>query len=394
MIGRAYVHKVPMGHWGKKLTRRIDFFLLALVLIFAAIGLLTLYSAADVFVSRFDAQVKNWIFGLTVMLVAAHIKPTYLKHLAVPVYCLSIILLLGVEFFGETRKGATRWLNLGVLSIQPSELMKFAVPMMLAWWFHQRQQLNVVANFLVGIILLLIPVVLILWQPDLGTALLVLFSGFVVIFFAGLSWKLIIPPALFLVVFLALLLANQDTWCSPGYDWYFLHDYQVKRVCTLLNPEADSQGGGYHILHSTIAIGSGGLTGKGFLQGTQAHLFFIPESTTDFIFAVYAEEFGLLGNGILMLFYLCLIWKGLYIAARAVTEFSRLLACGITLIFFICVFVNLGMVSGILPVVGVPLPFISYGGTAMVSFCTSVGILMSIASETKMEENERKRHYY
>jgi rod shape-determining protein RodA len=394
MIGGRYIHKASGGGGAQLTLAKIDFSLLFLVLTFAGIGLLTLYSAADVFAARFDSQLKNWGIALFVMFVAAQIKPTYLKHLAVPIYVLSVILLLGVEFFGETRKGATRWLNLGVTSIQPSELMKFAMPMMLAWWFHQRQQLNKVANFVVAVALLCIPVGLILLQPDLGTALLVLFSGIVVIFFAGLSWKLIIPPVLLFAVFLVLLLFNQDAWCSPGYDWYFLHDYQVKRVCTLLNPEADPRGGGFHILQSTIAIGSGGTIGKGFMQGTQAHLNFIPESTTDFIFAVYAEEFGLLGNGLLLLFYLCLIWKGLYIASKAVSEFSRLLACGITLIFFICAFVNLGMVSGILPVVGVPLPFISYGGTALVSFCTSIGILMSIAGETKMKENSQRKHFY
>ncbi|MGL4667323.1 MAG: rod shape-determining protein RodA [Saezia sp.] len=393
-MGRVYSHKWPIGSFGKAFFTQIDFLLLILVVIFAGIGLLILYSAADGATARFDAQIKNWGLALVVMFLAAQMKPTYLKNMTVPIFLLSVILLLGVELFGETRKGATRWLNLGVVTIQPSELMKFAMPMMLAWWFHQRQQFNVMTNFVVAVVFLLIPVSLILLQPDLGTALLVLFSGVVVIFFAGLSWKLIIPPVLLFLIFLVLLLVNQDTWCSSGQEWYFLHDYQVKRVCTLLNPEADSLGGGYHILHSTTAIGSGGMTGKGFMQGTQAHLYFIPESTTDFIFAVYAEEFGLLGNGLLLLAYLCLIWKGLHIAGKAVTEFSRLLACGITLNFFICVFVNLGMVSGILPVVGVPLPFVSYGGTALLSFCTSIGILMSIAAETKLEENSQKKHFY
>lgn len=392
MLG-AHKQKLLMDLLRKFFSARVDVLLLLIVLAIAGLGMVTLYSAADGAGGRFGAQQNNWILATLLMVIVAQVKPFYLKQFAVPIYILGVILLFGVDVLGETRKGATRWLDFGFISIQPSELMKFAMPMMLAWWFHQRQQLNVYANFIVAAILMSIPVGLILLQPDLGTALLVLFSGVVVIFFAGLSWKLIIPPATFFGIFLFLLILNQDTWCSPGFDWYFLHDYQVKRVCTLLNPEADALGGGYHILHSTTAIGSGGISGKGFMQGTQAHLFFIPESTTDFIFAVYAEEFGLFGNAILLILYLCLVWRGLYIAAKAVTEFSRLLACGITLNFFVCIFVNLGMVSGILPVVGVPLPFVSYGGTALVSFCISIGILMSISVESKREESQRIRPF-
>lgn len=368
----------------------IDFPLLLMVGLLGLAGVLTLYSASDVFPSRFDAQLRNWVLAMGVAIFVAQIKPVHLQQLALPLYLVGVLLLLAVEFFGETRKGATRWLNLGVTSIQPSELMKMAMPIMLAWWFHQKHKMQPLANLLMAAVILIVPVLLIMHEPDLGTALLVLVAGVAVIFFAGLSWKFVIPPVLLLFLGIIILVSSEQNLCQTGKDWWFLHDYQVKRICTLLDPYRDPTGAGYHIIQSTIAIGSGGLTGQGFMQGTQTHLNFIPEGTTDFIFAVYAEEFGLFGNGLLLMGFVLLIFRGFVIAARAETLFARLLACGITVIFFVCSFVNIGMVSGVLPVVGVPLPFMSYGGTALVTFGLGIGILMSISGDAKLCRKEKK----
>jgi rod shape determining protein RodA len=267
--------------------------------------------------------------------------------------------------FGEISKGARRWLNLGVMRIQPSEIMKIAMPLMLAWYFHKRDPFIRLHDYLIAVLLLLAPVAMIAKQPDLGTAILVLAAGFYVIFFAGLPWKIILG----LVAAVA---------AAAPMAWSVMHDYQRARILTLLDPEADPLGKGFHIIQSTIAIGSGGIFGKGWGQGTQAQLDFLPERHTDFIFAVISEEFGLLGNLVLLTVYALLIGRGLMIAANAPTLFTRLLAGSITLIFFTYAFVNMGMVSGILPVVGVPLPFVSYGGTALVTLFLGIGILMSI----------------
>lgn len=387
-------YRLAPSPWWPQIRRwllSLDILLLLIVALLGVIGMVTLYSASDVFLGRFDAQWRNWLLAFAGMLIVSQIRPPYLRQLAVPLYVLGILLLLLVDLFGETRKGATRWLNLGVTSIQPSELMKIAAPMMLAWWFHQRQSFQSVAysaNFVVAFTLLALPMGLIILEPDLGTALLVLASGIAVIFFAGLSWRLIIPFLVLVVVGVVLITRYEDLLCKPGVDWFFLRDFQVRRVCTLLNPYEDPQGGGFHIIQSTIAIGSGGVSGKGFMKGTQVHLNFLPEGATDFIFAVYAEEFGLIGNAVLLFCYLLLLGRGLIIAARAVSLFSRLLAGGITLIFFACIFVNIGMVSGVLPVVGVPLPFMSYGGTALATFGMGIGILMSISAESWRKKHE------
>jgi len=255
---------------------------------------------------------------------------------------------------------------------------------MLAWWFQRREGQLRTPDFLVAAMILAVPVVLIMKQPDLGTSLLVLSGGLFVIFFAGLSWKLIIPVLATGVIGISALVLSEDRICEPGVDWPVLHEYQKGRVCTLLDPAKDPLGKGFHTLQGMIAIGSGGLTGKGFMKGTQTHLEFIPERTTDFIFAAYSEEFGLAGNVALLLGFIFLIFRGLVIASEAPTLFSRLLAGAVTLIFFTYAFVNMGMVSGILPVVGVPLPFISYGGTAMVTLGLGVGILMSIAKSRRL----------
>jgi rod shape determining protein RodA len=294
-----------------------------------------------------------------------------------------ILLLVAVAIFGITKKGARRWLNVGIV-IQPSEILKIAMPLMLAWWFQKREGQLRPLDFLVAGLLLLVPVGLIMRQPDLGTALLVLSTGLAVLFFAGLSWRLILPPVGLGLIGIILLVMFEPQLCADGVDWKVLHEYQRQRVCTLLDPERDPLGKGFHIIQGMIAIGSGGFWGKGFMQGTQTHLEFIPERTTDFIFAAFSEEFGLVGTLLLIAGFFFLVFRGLVIAREAPTLFTRLLAGSISMIFFTYAFVNMGMVSGILPVVGVPLPFISYGGTAMVTLGLGLGILMSIAKAKRL----------
>jgi rod shape determining protein RodA len=354
----------------------------------AALGLVSMYSAGFDHGTRFVDHARNMLIALGVLLVVSQVPPQRLQSLAVPLYVLGVVLLILVELpgIGITKKGATRWLDVGMV-IQPSEILKIAVPLMLAWWFQRREGQLRVADFLVAGALLLVPVGLIMKQPDLGTSLLVLAAGLYVIFFAGLSWKLILPVlALGALAIGAIVLAG-DALCAEGVRWPVLHEYQQHRVCTLLDPTKDPLGKGFHIIQGMIAIGSGGLTGKGFMQGTQTHLEFIPERTTDFIFAAFAEEFGLAGVLTLLAAFTFLLFRGLWIASEAPTVFSRLLAGAITLSFFTYAFVNMGMVSGILPVVGVPLPFISYGGTAMVTLGLGLGILMSIAKSRRLMQS-------
>ena len=347
-------------------------------------GLTALFSATYDSPGRFYDQLRNLAVALLIMWIAAHIPPQTLMRAAVPVYLIGVALLVAVFLFGVTKKGATRWLSLGVTVIQPSEIMKIAMPLMIAWYFHRHEALVRVRDYAAAAGLLLVPVLLIAKQPDLGTAILVLAAGLYVIFFAGLSWKLIVPVLVAGVLATGSLIYFEDEVCQPGVSWPGLKDYQKNRICTLLDPTTDPLGKGFHTIQSTIAVGSGGLTGKGWLKGTQTHLEFIPERHTDFIFAVYAEEFGFLGNLALLLLYGWLILRGLMIAANAPTFFARLLAGAITMIFFTYAFVNLGMVSGILPVVGVPLPFVSYGGTALVTLFLGIGILMSIQKHRKL----------
>jgi rod shape determining protein RodA len=303
--------------------------------------------------------------------------------MAVPLYTVGVALLIAVAMFGLTKKGAQRWLNVGVV-IQPSEIMKIAMPLMLAWWFQRREGQMRAFDFIVAALILAIPVGLIVSQPDLGTSLLVMASGVFVIYFAGLSWRLIWPPVLIASAGIIALIVMESSWCAPGVDWVVLHDYQKQRVCTLLDPFKDPLGRGFHIIQGMIAIGSGGVFGKGFMQGTQTHLEFIPERTTDFIYAAFAEEFGFIGTVLLVAGFVFLIFRGLLIALEAPSLFSRLLAGSVTMNFFVYGFVNMGMVSGILPVVGVPLPFISYGGTAMVTLGMGLGILMAITRTKRL----------
>jgi rod shape determining protein RodA len=285
-----------------------------------------------------------------------------------------------------TKKGATRWLHVGI-DFQPSEILKIAMPLMLAWWFQKREGQLRVLDFAIAGLLVLAPAALVIKQPDLGTALLIMASGVYVIFFAGLSWKLVWPVLGLGTAAVVAIILSEHRICAPGVTWPMLRDYQQHRICTLLDPTTDPLGKGFHIIQGMIAIGSGGISGKGFMQGTQTHLEFIPERTTDFIFAAFSEEFGLAGVLVLLLGFSFLILRGLVIAAEAPTVFTRLLAGAVTLSFFTYAFVNMGMVSGILPVVGVPLPFVSYGGTAMVSLGLGLGILMAIARSRRLMQS-------
>ncbi|HEX5311030.1 rod shape-determining protein RodA [Aquabacterium sp.] len=362
----------------KPVFEGFDLPLILIVLCMCGLGLVNMYSVGFDHGTRFVDQTRNMLLAAGLLFLVAQVPPQRLIALAVPLYTVGVVLLVATALFGITKKGATRWLNVGVV-IQPSEILKIATPLMLAWWFQRREGQLRPLDFAAAGALLMIPAALVLKQPDLGTAMLILSSGLYVIFFAGLSWRLILPVLIAGAVGITLIVVYQTDLCQPDVKWIGLHDYQKNRVCTLLNPAADPLGKGFHIIQGMIAIGSGGVWGKGFMQGTQTHLEFIPERTTDFAFAAYSEEHGLIGCVVLMVGFLALIYRGLYIASQAPTLFSRLLAGSLSLSFFTYAFVNMGMVSGMLPVVGVPLPFISYGGTAMVTLGLALGILMSIA---------------
>ncbi len=336
-----------------------------------AVGLIVLYSATGANMSRVSNQIINMLVALVIMWLVANIPLQQIMRLALPMYVLGLALLIGVALFGEINNGARRWLNIGVTRIQPSELMKIAIPLMMAWYFDKHEITLRLKDYLGATVLLMLPVLLILRQPDLGTALLIAASGFYVLFLAGLSWRIIAG----LVVTVA---------ASLPVFWSMMHDYQRRRIMTLLDPSQDPLGAGYHTIQSSIAIGSGGVIGKGWQNGTQAQLDFLPEQSTDFIFAVFSEEFGLIGNTILLFLYLVVIARCMVITANASTQFTRLIAGSITLTFFTYIFVNMGMVSGILPIVGVPLPLISYGGTSMVTMLLGFGILMSIQTHPKL----------
>jgi rod shape determining protein RodA len=356
------------------LTAHIDNQLLAALLLLMGIGLVTIFSGSNQSVARVSIQVANIFVALGVLYVFANIPPHYLMRIALPLYVLGILLLICVALFGDIVNGARRWLYIGVTRIQPSELMKIAVPLMLAWYFNRYEATLKLKNYIVAVFLLVAPVALIARQPDLGTALLISAAGGYVLFLAGLSWRIIAG------------LCISAAACMP-FVWGILHDYQRQRIWTLLDPTQDPLGAGYHTIQSIIAVGSGGIVGKGWLQGTQTHLDFIPERTTDFIFAVYSEEFGLLGNLALLILFLLVIARGLVITANAPTLFTRLFGGALTLTFFTYAFVNMGMVSGILPVVGVPLPLVSYGGTSLVTICLGLGILMSIQTHKKLVQS-------
>ncbi|WCM87598.1 rod shape-determining protein RodA [Acidovorax sp. NCPPB 3576] len=370
------------------LFRGFDWLLILVLLMLASTGLVAMYSSGYDHGTRFYDHGRNMLLAAGILFVVAQVPPQRLMALAVPLYTVGVALLVAVALFGITKKGAQRWINLGLV-IQPSELLKIAMPLMLAWWFQRREGQLRPLDFVVAGALLAVPVGLIMKQPDLGTSLLVLAAGLSVIFFAGLPWKLVLPPMLIGGIGIALIVWFEPQLCADGVRWPVLHDYQQQRICTLLDPTRDPLGKGFHIIQGMIAIGSGGFWGKGFMAGTQTHLEFIPERTTDFIFAAFSEEFGLAGNLFLIVCFLMLVWRGLAIAIGATTLFSRLMAGAVSMIFFTYAFVNMGMVSGILPVVGVPLPFVSYGGTAMVTLGLALGVLMSIARAQRVSLNER-----
>jgi len=352
-------------------ARPVDRVLFGIAMAIVAVGMVTLFSAADQSVARLSNQLASLAVGLVTMWVVANIPPQSLARTAVPLYALAVILLVAVAMFGVVVNGSRRWLSIGFTRIQPSELMKIALPLMLAWYFQKFEGRIGWKDFVFASVLIAVPAVLIKKQPDLGTALQVIAAGFYVLYLAGLSWKIIAGLTL-------------GAAAAAPLAWNLLHDYQRRRILTFINPAEDPLGAGYHTAQATIAIGSGGVVGKGWLNGTQTHLDFLPERHTDFIFAVYGEEFGLVGNILLVVLYLILIGRGMVIAANASTMFSRLMAGAVTLMFFTYAFVNMGMVSGILPVVGVPLPFVSYGGTALLSLFIGIGILMSVQAHRKL----------
>ena len=356
------------------LTAHLDTQLLIVLLLLMGVGLATIFSGSNQSVPRISSQVANIMVALGVMYVFANVPPHYLRRIALPLYVCGVLLLVCVALFGEIVNGARRWLYVGVTRIQPSELMKIAVPLMLAWYFDRYEATLKLKNYIIAALLLIVPIGLIVRQPDLGTALLISAAGAYVLFLAGLSWRIIIG------------LGVAAAACLP-FVWGMMHDYQRQRILTLIDPTQDPLGTGYHTIQSTIAVGSGGLVGKGWLQGTQTHLDFIPERTTDFIFAVFSEEWGLFGNATLLLLFLLVIGRGVVITANAPTLFTRLFGGAITLTFFTYAFVNMGMVSGILPVVGVPLPLVSYGGTSLVTICLGLGILMSIETHKKLVQS-------
>jgi rod shape determining protein RodA len=364
-----------LQQWLRALAGILDPALLAALGALSLIGLITLYSAAWEHPGNFGGQIRNFLAAGAIMLACASLPPRFFASIAVPVYAAGTLLLVAVLVAGVSVKGAQRWLDLGFTRVQPAEIMKLGVPLMLAWYFDKRAGTLRALDFLVAFVLVLLPVALIARQPDLGTALLVFAAGFFVIFFAGLPWRWLAAMAVSLLAALPAL-------------WFFvLHDYQKNRVLTLLDPMSDPLGKGFHTLQAMIAIGSGGVAGKGWMQGTQAHLEFIPERTTDFIFAVYSEEFGLIGNLILVGLFLFLVARALSIASHAAMPFTRLMAATIAMIFFTYAFVNMAMVSGILPVVGVPLPLISYGGTALVTIGMASGMLMTIQRHRKLVQS-------
>ncbi|MGB4334660.1 MAG: rod shape-determining protein RodA [Chromatiaceae bacterium] len=362
----AGLDRVPLAGQGTLSQRlHLDLPLVFALLLAASYGLLVLFSAIDQDPKRLEAQLLRLGLAFGVMIFVAQIPPRLWRRLAVPLYVAGVLMLVAVLAVGEIGKGAQRWLDLGLLRFQPSELLKLGVPLMLAWFLALRPLPPGGWRTLVAAILTAVPAVLIARQPDLGTALLVGSAGAFVLFLAGLSWRLIA-----LLVAIAAALAPLL--------WSQMLDYQKNRVLTLFDPESDPLGTGYHIIQSKIAIGSGGVYGKGWGLGTQSHLEFLPERSTDFIFAVLGEELGLFGVLALLGIYLFIIFRGLYIASQSQDAFGRLLAGGLTLVFFVYLFVNTGMVSGLLPVVGVPLPLVSYGGTSMVTILAGFGLIMAV----------------
>lgn len=349
----------------------IDVLLFFFIFLLCTAGIVILYSASGQSMKTIELQVTRMLFSFLIMFMVAQIPPATLQRAAPWIYGLGLILLIVVLLIGHIGKGAQRWVNIGIMRFQPAEIMKLAIPLVLASYYHQIHLPITFRNVLVALPIILVPALLTAKQPDLSTACLLTISGASVLFLAGLSYRLILAALTFVGV------------CAPM-AWYFMHDYQRQRIYTFLNPENDPLGSGYHIIQSKIAIGSGGLFGKGWLHGTQSNLHFLPEHTTDFIFAVSGEEFGFVGALILITLYLLIIARGFYITINAQNTFSRLVAGSITITFFVSFFINTGMVTGIFPVMGVPLLLISYGGSSMVTIMATFGILMSIQTHRKL----------
>jgi len=352
----------------------LDLPLLGLLLLLIGMGLFILYSASNQNVGMILRQSLRLFFALAIMVVFAFIPPHKYKLWTPWIYAFGLILLIAVMVMGKIGKGAQRWLDLGVFRFQPSEIMKLAVPMMAAWYVDRKPLPIDFKSLSITALFIFIPAVLIAKQPDLGTAIMVISAGLCVIFLAGVHLRIV------------LILTTAIGLAAPML-WHVMHDYQKQRIITLINPEQDPLGTGYHIIQSKIAIGSGGAFGKGWLAGSQSHLNFLPEHATDFIFAVSSEEFGFIGSVILIILVVLISLRSLSIAKHAQTSFTRLLAASLGMTFFLSAFVNMGMVMGILPVVGIPLPLVSYGGTAMVTFLAGFGILMSISSHRILFNN-------
>ena len=363
---------VKPNNWLARL--HLDGWLLLGLILLLGTGLLAIYSASGGEINVAKNHAIRIFLALGLMVFFAQIPPRTLLFFTPWVFLAGIIMLVAVIVFGDTGKGAQRWLDLGIIRFQPSELMKLALPMMVAWLFAYSRYPAHPARFILGVFIVALTAGLIVVQPDLGTSILIAMSGLFVLFFAGLPWKIIIGALATIAISLPIV-------------WNFMHGYQKQRVLTFLDPETDPLGAGYHIIQSKIAIGSGGIEGKGYMGSTQAHLDFLPESTTDFIFSVFAEEFGLVGVVLLFTLYSFVLMRGLFIAYRAQETFSRLVAASFTMTLFIYISVNIGMVSGVLPVVGLPLPLVSYGGSSMISLMVSFGILMSIHTHKKMLSN-------
>ncbi|MEB4592145.1 rod shape-determining protein RodA [Candidatus Thiothrix sp. Deng01] len=361
--------------WLVVALQRVDAVLLAVLSLLVFLGLATLYSASDADMDQVQRQIVNFLIGLGLLVIFSQISSKTLRLWSIWLYGAGVTLLVLVLVIGVTKKGAQRWLYVGT-DIQPAEIMKLAVPMMLAYYFSEKPLPPRFIDVVIALLLVFVPMLLIMKQPDLGTALLIATSGFFVIYLAGMSWWLISSGLMLVSV------------AAPLLYFFGMHDYQRRRIDTLLNPESDLLGTGYHIYQSKIAIGSGGFYGKGWMNGDQSHLDFLPERHTDFIFAVFGEEFGLVGNLILMGLYLFIIWRGLYLASKGEDTFARLLGGGLSVSFFFYLFVNSGMVSGLLPVVGVPLPLVSYGGTSVVTLMMSFGIIMGMRKRKRIYQQE------
>ncbi|WP_024327160.1 rod shape-determining protein RodA [Thioalkalivibrio sp. AKL19] len=362
--------EMSISQWALR-SLRLDSVLLVLLSILLLLGLAVLFSATGESVIALERQVMRIGLGVTAMLLVAQVSMYALRAISPWLFVAGVLLLLAVMWVGDVGKGAQRWLDLGFMRFQPSEIMKLAVPMMVAWYLSLRSGRPRFRDLVVTAALILVPVYLIMQQPDLGTSMLVGAAGFLVVFLAGLGWRWFLGLGVVAAAAIPVL-------------WSQMLDYQRQRVLTLFNPESDPLGAGYHIIQSKIAIGSGGLYGKGWLNGTQSQLEFLPERSTDFIFAVYAEEFGFIGVALLLLLYFAIVARGLWIAALAQDRYARLLGGSISLTFAVYMVVNIGMVTGLLPVVGVPLPLVSYGGTSLVTLMVAFGILMSIASQKRL----------